>query len=77
MIKITTIDNTQVSLDDETLQAFKSAVRGEILTAEHSGYDEARGIFNAMIDKRPALIACCTGVADVIQCVISRVKTDS
>jgi len=59
MIKITTLDNSQISLDDETLQAFKSAVRGEVLTAEHSGYDEARGIFNAMIDKRPALIVCC------------------
>ena len=69
MIAITTLDNSQISLDDETLQAFESAVRGEVLTAEHSGYDEARGIFNAMIDKRPALIVCCTGVADVIQCV--------
>ena len=67
MIQITTLDNSQVSLDDAMLQEFESAMRGEVLTAEHSGYDEARSIFNAMIDKRPALIARCTGVADVIQ----------
>lgn len=69
MIKITTLDNSQVSVDDATLQEFESAVRGEVLTAEHSGYDEARVIFNSMIDRRPGLIARCTGVADVMQCV--------
>ena len=69
MIDITTLDNSHISLDDATLQEFESSVRGDVLTAEHGAYDEARGIFNAMIDKRPALIARCTGVADVIQCV--------
>ena len=56
MIEITTLDNSQISLDEATLQEFDSAVRGEVLTAKHGGYDEARGIFNAMIDKRPAQV---------------------
>jgi FAD/FMN-containing dehydrogenase len=33
------------------------------------GYDDARAVYNALIDKRPALIACCSGVADVIDAV--------
>ena len=33
------------------------------------GYDDARAVYNGMIDKRPALIARCTGVADVIAAV--------
>lgn len=69
MIDITTLDKNQVSIDDATLQEFESAVRGEVLTADHSGYDQARIIFNAMIDRHPGLIVRCTGVADVMQCV--------
>lgn len=39
---------------------------GELLRPESSGYDDARKVFNAMIDRRPALIARCTGVSDVM-----------
>ncbi len=49
--------------------ALKSALRGALLTPAHSEYDGARKVFNAMIDKRPAAIARCTGAADVITCV--------
>lgn len=69
MIKITTLDNKKVSLKDSELQEFRAKVRGEVLSPQDSGYDKARGIFNGMIDKRPGLIVCCSGVADVIQCV--------
>lgn len=47
----------------------KQNFRGQLLAPADSGYDEARKVWNGMIDKRPAIIACCTGVADVIQCV--------
>jgi hypothetical protein len=43
----------------------KTSLRGELPTPESGGYDEARAIWNAMIDRRPALIARCLGVADV------------
>lgn len=69
MIRIKTLDGKEISLDSATLDQFKAAVRGEVLTADDPGFDEARHVFNGMIDKRPALIVCCTGVADVIQCV--------
>ena len=69
MIQIKTLDQSATTLDDAALNAFKAAVRGQVLTTDSDGYDAARGVFNGMIDKRPALIVCCTGVADVIQCV--------
>jgi FAD/FMN-containing dehydrogenase len=45
------------------------ALRGEVLAQGDAGYDEARTVYNAMIDKRPALIARCADVADVIAAV--------
>lgn len=69
MVEITTLDNGKVTIDETALTSLKSAVLGEVLAAADPGYDEARGIFNGMIDKRPALVVECTGVADVIQSV--------
>lgn len=43
--------------------------RGKLIAPDDAGYDEARSVWNGMIDKRPALIARCTGVADVIAAV--------
>ena len=50
-------------------EALQKNFRGEILLPHAPGYDEARKIWNAMIDKRPAAIARCTGVADVVAAV--------
>jgi FAD/FMN-containing dehydrogenase len=43
--------------------------RGEIFTPEDPGYDQARSVYNGMIDKRPALIARALGVSDVVAAV--------
>jgi len=51
------------------LEDLRSAVRGEVLLPQDARYDDARQIFNAMIDHRPALIARCAGAADVVTCV--------
>ncbi len=40
-------------------------VRGDIITPDAAGYDQARAVYNAMIDKRPALVVQCRDVADV------------
>ena len=50
-------------------QKLGACLRGELLTSDHSDYDSARRVFNAMIDKRPAAIARCAGAADVMACV--------
>jgi FAD/FMN-containing dehydrogenase len=56
-------------LPDAAVSQFKSSLRGELLGQGDAGYDAARKIYNGMIDKRPALIARCVDVADVISCV--------
>src|SRR5262245_65409136 len=48
---------------------FASVFRGELLLPESPGYDTARRIWNGAIDRRPACIARCTGVADVVAAV--------
>jgi FAD/FMN-containing dehydrogenase len=42
---------------------------GELIGPDDSGYEDARAVYNAMIDRRPALIARCTGADDVTQTV--------
>lgn len=44
-------------------------VRGRVIDRDHPDYDDARALFNAMIDKRPLLIAQCLDTADVMACV--------
>jgi FAD/FMN-containing dehydrogenase len=46
-----------------------ASLRGSLVTPEDPGYDAARAVYNAMIDKRPAAVARCSDVADVIACV--------
>jgi len=60
---------TPESLDEDSIQSFKSGLQGELITPNDTGYDDARQVWNAMIDKRPALIARCSGAADVIDAV--------
>jgi len=60
---------TNSGIPDDALQPLRSAFRGELIRPGESGYDGARAIWNGMIDKRPALIARCREVADVIEAV--------
>jgi FAD/FMN-containing dehydrogenase len=56
---------SQPTVDTAALEGFG----GELLRDGDPGYDESRTVFNASIDRRPALIARCTGVADVIAAI--------
>ena len=56
-------------LDEGTVSAFRARLRGELIRPGDGRYDEARKVWNGMIDRRPALIARCAGVADVIAAV--------
>src|SRR6476646_3796224 len=60
---------TETPLEPEALQAFIEGVRGVVLTSADPGYDDARKIWNGLIDRRPALIVQCTGAADVVDSV--------
>ena len=52
-----------------TVEELKNRLRGEIVQPSDNDYDDARKVYNAMIDRRPALIARCADVADVIAAV--------
>jgi FAD/FMN-containing dehydrogenase len=56
-------------LDTTHLDEFARSFTGEIILPVDAGYDAARQIWNAMIDKRPALIARCASTADVVSAV--------
>jgi len=51
------------------IEKLRTSVRGLVLCPGEDGYDTARTVPNAMIDRRPAAIARCTGAADVIAAV--------
>jgi FAD/FMN-containing dehydrogenase len=53
----------------DAVAEFRTRLRGDILEMADAGYDDARKVWNGMIDKRPAVIARCAGVADVIEAV--------
>ena len=60
---------TVAGLDAEAVDAFVAGIRGRVLRPGEDGYDEARAIWNGLIDRRPALIVQCTGAADVVDAV--------
>jgi FAD/FMN-containing dehydrogenase len=68
-MEFTNLEGNKVRPGKEAIANLRASVRGPTLTSADVDYDEVRVLNNAMIDRRPALIARCTGVADVITCV--------
>jgi FAD/FMN-containing dehydrogenase len=54
---------------DDSLTALKAKLRGKLIEPTDPEYEAARKVYNAMIDKKPRLIAGCADVADVIHCI--------
>lgn len=52
------------------LEKFRDSVRGQSFCPGEPGYDAARTVQNAMINRRPAIVVCCSGAADVIASVL-------
>src|ERR1700757_4072199 len=63
------MSNLVTSLSRALINAFASKIRGEVILPDHSNYDEARKVYNAMINMYPGMIVKCTDVADVINSV--------
>jgi hypothetical protein len=59
----------EIRVDEKELRGFKGSFRGQLTVPADVTYDDQRKIWNGSIDRRPALIAGCTGVADVIAAV--------
>lgn len=56
-------------VDPKIRQAWRKHLRGSLVGPDDEGYDDARRVFNGMIDKRPEAIVRCRGVADVMAAV--------
>jgi FAD/FMN-containing dehydrogenase len=68
-LRVTMTTGGETVLKEAAVAEFQAGLRGQLLRPSEAGYDEARKVWNGMIDKRPALIARCAGVADVIDAV--------
>ncbi len=68
-MKVKTINGGEIDLQQPALDSLKTRLKGTVLVAGDVGYDESRSVWNAMIDRTPALVVRCLGNADVIACV--------
>jgi FAD/FMN-containing dehydrogenase len=68
-IKINRLNDGVASLTPEALVGFRAALGGQALLPGDIGYDQARTVWNATVDKRPALVVRCAGPSDVVQAV--------
>jgi FAD/FMN-containing dehydrogenase len=64
-LALTKLAGGTATVSDEALAALKGRVRGAVLTRGEDGYDTARTVWNAMIDRNPGAIVRCLGAADV------------
>jgi FAD/FMN-containing dehydrogenase len=56
-------------MNADAIAKFSEGLRGPAIGREHPEYDEARKLYNGMIDKQPLLIARCADAADVVAAV--------
>jgi len=68
-IKIRSNKNGEVSLNEADVSTFRSALKGRVLFAGDDGYDTARTIWNAMIDRHPAMIVQPDSVEEIVSIV--------
>jgi FAD/FMN-containing dehydrogenase len=61
--------NSATALDKATVEEFRAQLRGRLIQPGDEAYEEARKVYNSMIDRRPGLIARCVDAADVIASV--------
>ncbi len=64
-VSIRRSDGKSVTMDSSAVESLKAGLRGQLLFPGEDGYDKARTVWNAMIDRRPALVVHCTGVNDI------------
>jgi FAD/FMN-containing dehydrogenase len=68
-MSLTNLQNGITMVSAAAIEAFAARLRGRVLIATDAAYDEARTIWNGMIDRRPGLIVQCAGAADVVHAV--------
>ncbi len=68
-MKARTLDDKEIDLPQAALDTLKVSLKGLIIHPGDPGYEDSRTVWNAMIDRSPALVVRCLGTADVIACV--------
>jgi FAD/FMN-containing dehydrogenase len=68
-LTIRTLEGSTKKIAQDVVSALRGKVRGTVALPGEDGYDAARTIWNAMIDRRPGLVVRCLGAADVINAV--------
>ena len=58
-----------MGVEPKAIEDLRTRLRGPLLLPGDGGYEDARSVWNAMIDRRPGLIVRCLGTADIIACV--------
>ena len=64
-----TVDGDEVEVSRDSLNSWKSRLRGPVHEPGDSAYEDSRTLWNSMINRRPAIVARCLGTDDVIECV--------
>jgi len=52
-----------------SIEQLREQAHGQVVTADDAGYDEARAVYNAMIDRRPRAVVRCMGTNDIVAAV--------
>jgi FAD/FMN-containing dehydrogenase len=68
-MKMQTTEGREAELKQDALDGLRMRLRGPLFLPGEAGHEESRSVWNAMIDRKPAVVARCRGVADVITCV--------
>jgi FAD/FMN-containing dehydrogenase len=68
-IRLASLRGGAIVLGNDAVAAFRQTLRGNLCLSQEAGYDEARTIWNAMIDRHPGAVVRCRGAADIIRAV--------
>ncbi len=68
-MRVTTTQGREIDLKLEVLDGLRMRLQGPVFLPGDVGYEESRAVWNAMIDRKPAVVARCLGSADVVACV--------
>ena len=69
LLEVSTLEGKSIKLDNAAIDALDENLRGTVIFPNSDGYDDARQIWNGMIDRKPGMIVSCAGTADVVSAV--------
>jgi len=68
-MKVKTLTDIEIDLNQGIIDGLKLSLQGPVIGAGDGAYEDSRTVWNSMIDRNPAIVVRCLGIADVITCV--------